>query len=309
MALTGPDDIRGVWATILCQLDQAKALDLAAIHEQVKLYSISGCNGVYSGGTASEIHTQTEAQFRKISTCFADAARAFKMSFQIGATHPLGHGTLDRVAFARTLNPGAIQITLPDWVPLDFDSVHLFMSRVTEVAGPTPIVLYNPPHAKTILTPSELNELACNNPTLVGLKCGGGDENWYCEMAPIFKRLSVFIPGHQYATGLKLGAHGSYSNMACLSPKAAVRWASEPQSTALDTESRVATFIRKGLEPLLARGLPGFACDKAMAAAGGWINISPDLMWPHVGATMAEVDHIKALAQQHIPEFLEPAHA
>lgn len=309
MKLTGPDDIRGVWATILGRLDDRGGPIYDAIDEQVGAYAAAGCDGVYSGGTASEIHTQTEAQFREISTRFVHAARAHGLPHQIGAAHPLAPTTLERVAFARTLDPGAIQITLPDWVPLDQASVLAFMARVAEVAGAAPLVLYNPPHAKTVLKPAALAEIAREIPTLVGLKCGGGAADWYREMEPLFDRLSVFIPGHHYATGRKLGAHGSYSNMACLSPRGAVRWAAEPQDGQLATEARIAAFLNEAIEPLIARGLPGFACDKAMAAAGGWTSISPELMWPHGGATPADVERIKTAARRHIPEFLEDTDA
>lgn len=309
MPLTGPDDIRGVWATILCRLDDDGTLDLTAIEEQVAALALAGCDGVYSGGTASEIHTQTEDQFREISTRFAKAARANGLPFQIGAAHPLAPGTLERVTFARTLDPGAIQITLPDWTPLDLQAVICFLKRVAGSAAGTPLVLCNPPHAKTILSPSALIEVARAVPALVGLKCGGGDENWYWAMTPLFDRLSVFIPGHLYATGRKNGAHGSYSNIACLSPMSAVMWARMGEREALKTEARIATFMAEAIQPMLDRGVPGFACDKAMATAGGWARISPRLMWPHIGATDADVSRIAKAARLHIPQLVDPVDA
>ena len=151
MPLTGPNDIQGVWATILCRLDDDNAPDLAAIDEQVAAYARAGCDGVYSGGTASEIHTQTDIQFREISARFAATARKHGLPFQIGAAHPLAHGTLGRVSFARTLDPGAIQVTLPDWTPLDLAGVVQFMDRVSEAADGTPLVLYNPPDRKSVV--------------------------------------------------------------------------------------------------------------------------------------------------------------
>ena len=309
MPLTGPEDIYGVWATTLCSLDDDDALDLTAINEQVEVYARAGCDGVYCGGTASEVHAQTDTQFREISARLAAAARANGLPFQIGAAHPLAHGTLERVAFARTLNPGAIQITLPDWTPLDLGGVIRFMARVAETADGIPLVLYNPPHAKSVLTPSALREVSEQTPTMVGLKCGGGDADWYREMIPLFDRLSVFIPGHHYATGRRRGAHGSYSNMACLSPAGAVSWGQMSLREADELEGRVTHFMDEALQPILDRGLPGFACDKAMAAAGGWTQVLPRLMWPHTGASNADVTRIKTAARRHLPEFLEFADA
>ncbi len=296
-------NIRGVWATTLCRIDADGTLDLTAIDEHVAAYADAGCDGVYSGGTASEVHCQTEQQFRDISEQFADAARRFGLPFQIGATHPLPHGSLDRVAFAATLDPVAIQVTLPDWTPLDLTTVHRFMDRAVEVAEGVPLVLYNPPHAKTVLSPADLLVLSEATPGLIGLKCGGGDAGWYGSMAPVFDRLSVFIPGHYYASGTAQGAHGSYSNMACLSPDGAVAWAAMDREKAAALEARIAHFMEEALAPLLARGLPGFACDKAMAQAGGWAQIDARLMWPYAGATDAEVARIARAVSRYIPEF------
>lgn len=309
MPLTGPRDIRGVWATALCRVDSAGAVDLDAIDEQVAVYADAGCDGVYSGGTASEVHLQDEATFRAISTRFADAARRHGLPFQIGAAHPLPHGSLDRVAFAASLDPGAIQVTLPDWTPPDLDGARRFLERVAETARGVPLVLYNPPHAKRVLTPAELADLAREVPALVGLKCEGGDGAWYLAMRPVLDRLSVFIPGHHYASGTAAGAHGSYSNMACLSPHAAVRWTRMAPDAARELENRIATFNAEAIAPILARGLPGFTCDKAMAAAGGWAQIDTAMLWPQTGATPDDVARIRAAARRHIPEFMEHARA
>ncbi|MEM7025272.1 MAG: dihydrodipicolinate synthase family protein [Pseudomonadota bacterium] len=299
--------IEGVWATMLCRIDIDGEIDLAAIDEQVEAYATAGCNGVYSGGTAAEIHSQSEVQFQEISTLFAAAARRHHLPFQIGATHPLATGSLGRAAFAATLAPDAIQVTLPDWTQLDTDGVHRFMIRVAEAAEGVPLVLYNPPHARTLLSPEQLDALIARMPDLVGLKCGGGDAAWYAAMAPVLKRISVFIQGHCYASGRAMGAHGSYSNMACLNPTTAVAWAAMAPDAALALEARIAHFMEEAIAPVLARGLPGFACDKAMAAAGFWTHITPRLLWPQTGAIDADVARIAEATHRHIPEFAEEA--
>lgn len=296
-------DIKGVWATILNRIGPDGTSDLGAIGEQVAAYAKAGVDGVYSGGTASEFHCQSEAEFQQIAVLFAQAARDNGLSFQIGAAHPLALGGLDRIAFAAGLKPMAIQVTLPDWTPLDYNSVETFIEGAVDAAAGVPLVLYNPPHAKTLLTPKQLNELSQRFPALIGLKCGGGDAPWYAAMAPVLKRLSVFIPGHFYASGVAHGAHGSYSNMVCLLPSAAVAWAQADTSTARELESRIALFMKDAITPLIERGVPGFVCDKAMASAGGWANVNPRMMWPYEGATAAEITQIVVSAKTHIPEF------
>lgn len=300
--------IAGVWATVLLRIAEAGTIDLSAITDQIDAYAEAGCDGVYSGGTAAEFHTLCEPDFRAVSRATAEAARAAGLPFQIGASHPLAPGSLERIAFAASLSPTAIQVTLPDWTPVDFATARRFLQRAAEVATPVPLVLYNPPHAKTVLAPDALATLAEDIPALVGLKCGGGDGAWYRAMAPVLSRWSVFIPGHHYASGIIAGAHGAYSNMACLSPRAAVRWGHETRrdpDAALALQARIAAFMDEAIAPILAAGHPGFAIDKALAAAGGWTSLTPRLLWPYTPVAEANIPSIRAAARRHIPEFAE----
>ncbi|MEM6384408.1 MAG: dihydrodipicolinate synthase family protein [Pseudomonadota bacterium] len=301
---------RGVWATVLLAIKEDGTHDLSVIDDQIAVYAVSGCDGIYVGGTVSEFHSLSDADFKAVAESTAKAARCHGLPFQIAASHPLAPGSLSRVRYADALEPDGVQVTLPDWTPIDLATVERFLSGCAEAAGGTPLVLYNPPFAKTVLNPKQILALCDQIPALAGVKCGGGDADWYRQMMPVFERLSVFIPGHHYHSGTMQGAHGSYSNMACLSPTAAVNWCSLKTEDAHDLESRIHCFMNDAIAPLLKRGLPGFACDKAMAAAGGWTEISPRLLWPYEGASEAEVEHIARAARRHIPEFLEevPSH-
>ena len=105
---------------------------------------------------------------------------------------------------------------VPDWVPLNPHEVLDFLRRTAEAAGDVPLVLYNPPHAKTAIGPRQLGELAAAVPSLIGLKTAGGDKTWFDGVAR--SGLAIFVPGHFLASMSLLGAHGSYSNVAALSP-------------------------------------------------------------------------------------------
>jgi len=299
--------LRGVWATVLLRVREDGSIDANAIAEQVSAYAAAGVDGVYCNGTATEFHCQSDAEFETVGRATASAARAAGLPFQIGAAHPLPQGALSRVAFAASLAPDAIQVTLPDWTPITLDTAIRFLARCAETAQGVPLVLYNPPHARTAPDPAGFARLAEAVPQLIGIKCSGGDDAWYAAMEPVLERLSVFIPGHHHASGALRGAHGSYSNMACLGPAAAVRWGrltrSDPDA-ALRTEARIATFMAEVIAPILAAGHPGYAVDKAMAAAGGWTAITPRLLWPCEGLGAADVARIATAARRHIPEFV-----
>lgn len=91
-------------------------------------------------------------------------------------------------------------------------------------AFPIGLILYNPPHAKVLLQPSDYGEMLARVPSLVGIKTAGGDEGWYAQMRTYGAWLSIFVPGHKLASAWRQGAAGSYSNVACLQPAGAKRW-------------------------------------------------------------------------------------
>ncbi|MGP1394182.1 MAG: dihydrodipicolinate synthase family protein [Inquilinaceae bacterium] len=299
-------NLRGVWATVLLDVTPDGDIRLDAINRQVTAFARAGMDGVYCNGTASEFHCQTDIQFRQVAEATMAAARAAGLPVQIGASHPLAQGSLARICDAAALGPDAIQITLPDWTPIDRATAIRFLSACAEAAGGCPLVLYNPPHSRTVLTPDDLRAVVDAVPRLIGLKSGGGQPSWYRAMAAVFDRLSVFVPGHRYASGRAQGAHGAYSNMACLDPAGAVRWArlsTEDPGSAAEVETRIDRFMAAAIHPLLAAGFPGYAIDKAMAAAGGWAGLTPRLLWPHRGVPDDAVARIAVAAIEHLPDF------
>jgi dihydrodipicolinate synthase/N-acetylneuraminate lyase len=312
MPLVSAGDIRGVWATVLLEISPSGDILYDAIGRQIAALARAGVDGVYCNGTATEFHCQTEDQFYRVASATVSAAREAGLPVQVGASHPLALGGLGRLRIAAALAPDAIQVTLPDWTPINLSTAIRFLTTCAEEAAGIPLVLYNPPHAKTVLSPDHLQTVSAEIPSLIGLKCAGGDRAWYAAMAPVLDRLSVFIPGHHYASGVAQGAQGSYSNMACLSPAGAVRWAqqvTEDAIAACDVEKRIGTFMQEAIQPLLTAGFPGYACDKAMAAAGGWAGLSSRLLWPYEGVPDSAIERIAQAASRHLPEFLDQPEA
>ena len=204
------------------------------------------------------------------------------------------------------MGAGAIQIILPDWAPIRLPEAIDFLNGCAGVSGDIGLVLYNPPHAKTNLTPSDFRTIKQSIPSLVGIKCAGGDAGWYADMKPVIEQVSVFIPGHFMASGMAQGACGSYSNMACLNPTATVAWLRDISSNpdkGLDLEQRIGRFMSQAITPLLEQGYPGYAIDKLLASIGGWAAMTPRLMWPYKGVPEDEGPKVAELVRQIIPEF------
>lgn len=299
--------LAGVWGTVLLPLRSDDTIDWRALHAQVDRLVTSGLDGVYAHGTAGEFQTLDDNEFDRINEVLAAACDSAEVPFQIGANHPSAQACLRRVRRARELAPGAVQVIVPDWVELTEDEVMAFVCRVAEVADPVPVVLYNPPHAKTQVTARMLGRLLAEIPTLIGAKMAGGDKGWYREMRQHAPECSLFTPGNSMASGLAQGARGSYSNVACLSPAGAARWyrlARTDPHGGLELERRVGEFFRRHVRPLKLQGFADPALDKFLCAVGGWAEVGTRTRWPLKGVPGHVIRPARRDARALVPELL-----
>jgi dihydrodipicolinate synthase/N-acetylneuraminate lyase len=299
---------RGIWAAVLLPVARSSGIDWGALEEELRILCASPVDGIYTNGTAGEFYGQTEAEYERLTAGVAEFARNAGKPFQIGVSHSNPRIARERLSRVGQLRPAAAQFTLPDWWPPSFQEIKRFMKGMQEAAGTTPLVLYNPSHAKKRLTLGEIAQLRHLAPGLTGAKLPGGDADWYDERRCLLPDFSVFVPGHTVATARPLGAQGSYSNMACLSPTGAVRlWSmaeAEP-AAAMDLERRVNLFLSTHVLPLrMSHGLSDAALDKLMAAAGNWGPVSSRLLWPYSSASGDQVAEVARAARALIPEFL-----
>jgi 4-hydroxy-tetrahydrodipicolinate synthase len=299
--------IRGNWATLLLPVNDDDSIDYNELEKEIDLLIDMQVNGIYSNGTAGEFYNQTEEEFDTISSILAEKCNAAGMPFQIGACHTSPVMARERVKRAAKWQPGAIQVILPDWSAPSMREVINYLKVLTEVAGPVGLVLYNPPHAKKRLTPEEFHQLKEAGINLVGCKVGGGDAPWYAAMKKWAPELSLFVPGHHLATGISLGAHGAYSNVACVHPAAAQQWYElmlTDMPRALNVEKWIQLFMSQYIQPFISvKGYTNQAADKLLAAIGGWVNVGTRLRWPYLGIDESEVSRLRPIAQEMMAEF------
>ena len=292
---------------MLLPIDEKDQIDYKILEEEIDILISMGVNGIYSNGTAGEFYNQTEEEFDKVSSILAGKCNAAGMPFQIGCNHMSPVISIERLRRVIALKPGAIQIILPDWFPPVMEEIVDFLKRIIELAGPIGIILYNPPHAKRKLVPEDFDKLREAGIQLTGCKMAGGDKDWYHAMKKYAPELSLFIPGHQLATGISLGAHGAYSNVACLHPGAAQRWYTlmkEDMEPAFEMQSRIQLFMNDCIVPFIRdKGYSNQAADKFMAAVGGWTNIQPRLRWPYRWIKDDEVKQVIRIEKKILPEF------
>ena len=303
------NEIFGNWATLLLPVNKDSSIDYETLGLEIDILIGMGVNGIYSNGTAGEFYNQTEKEFDAISTLLADKCNAAQMPFQLGCNHMSPVVSLERLRRAIHLQPGAVQVILPDWFPPTMEENIDFLKRMAELAGDIGIILYNPPHSKVRLQPHDFETMREAGVRLVGCKLAGGDENWYLDMKKYAPDLSLFIPGHHLATGILLGANGAYSNVACLHPGAAQQWydmMAPDMDAALELQGRIQLFMNDQIVPFIRdKKYSNQAADKFMAAVGGWMDIHPRLRWPYKGIEQEEVQSTRQSAKKILPEFFK----
>jgi 4-hydroxy-tetrahydrodipicolinate synthase len=298
--------LRGTWGTLLLPLRPDESIDYEALGAEIDTLIAAGVAGIYSNGSAGEFYAQSHDEYVRVNTMLAERCHRAGLPFQIGACHPCAQETLHRIKAARHLEPDAFQVILPDWFTVHGDEVASFLDRVIQEAAPSGIVLYNPPHAKRVLPPTEFGILARRFPELLGIKVAGGNDEWYASMRAECGDLAIFIPGHRLVTGLQNGAHGSYSNIACLDPACAVVWnrmALNDPEEALEIQKEILTFLDTHIIPYINNGHVAAAADKLLAYVGGWASIGTQLRWPYKWIPKEEADHLRNLAQEELKTF------
>jgi dihydrodipicolinate synthase/N-acetylneuraminate lyase len=299
--------LRGTWATVLLPLAGDDSIDFGRLADELSVLLGAGLDGIYTNGTAGEFHALDEEEYDRVTHVVAQACTAAGKAFQLGAGHMSGQTSLRRIRTAAACGPAAIQVILPDWCALSPDEALWAIDRMIAEADPIPLVLYNPPHAKTLLTPEQFGRFAAAFPGLIGIKVAGGDAAWFARMRAHAGDLAVFVAGHHLASAIRQGAAGSYSNVACMSPRGAVTWhrtmLSDPDA-AQSLEARLNRFLERHIGPLQAAGYSNAALDKTLAEVGGWAPIGTRVRWPYRSVPPETISALRARAIEELPELL-----
>jgi 4-hydroxy-tetrahydrodipicolinate synthase len=302
-------EIVGNWGTLMLPINEDDRIDFIRLERVVNYMAGLGLNGIYTNGTAGEFYTQSEEEYILISELVADRCERNGVPFQIGASHMSPQLSLERIKRAVTYRPSAIQVILSDWFPLRDDEAINCLQRMAEAADGISLVLYNPPHAKRVLLPEVYGKLKQAVPSLVGIKVAGGDTSWYEAMKMYAQGISIFVPGHHLATGYSQGAHGAYSNVACLNPLGAQRWYDLMTSDlprALEIETRIRGFMADYIAPFITEhGYCNAACDKLMSVIGGWADVGSRMRWPYRSIPESEAERLRPIACELIPEIMK----
>ena len=293
----------GTWAPLLLPVNADDSIDYGRAREQLERYGASGIQGVYTNGTSGEFWAQSEAECDRLAALTAEVCAARGLAYQLGASHPCPHTALERIRRARALAPGAIQVVLADWWPVRLEDAIRCLTRFAEAAAPVPLVLYNPPHAKRLLTPDEIRTLKTAVPALVGFK---GTQ--YDQLLPAgIPGMALFAGGRVLADAWAKGARGSYSEVACMNPWGAARWyrlMERDLPAAQEIGRRLTAWRSRHIVPLNQQlGFAGPFNDKLFAAIGDWAPIGTRMRWPYLGVAPELAAQLRPAARAEVPEI------
>jgi len=301
--------IAGNWASLLLPIEADDSIEFSKLGDEIDILIDAGVDGIYSNGTAGEFHNQTEEEFDRIQLMLAERCRRAGMPFIIGASQPDPAIMLNRVRRAASHDPVAIQMILPDWWPVTNEEAIAFLNRAADTANGIPLILYNPPHAKRVLALKELATILAAAPGVTGVKLADGDSDWYAQARTHLQGVPLFVPGHHLATGVKEGvAAGSFSNVACLSPRGAQWWTNlmnEDIGVALEIEQRICRFMDEHIVPFRQKaGYSNAALDKLLAAIGDWGPVGTRLRFPYRWIVQSEAERLRKVAKRELGDIL-----
>jgi 4-hydroxy-tetrahydrodipicolinate synthase len=301
-------NLKGNWETLLLPINEDESIDFGRLGIELDKMIEANIDGIYSNGTAGEFYNQTENEYDKIQELLAHKCKEATMPFQIGASHPSPIFSLERIKRTLHLKPNGYQIILPDWLITSTEEQIDYLEKLADVASGIPLILYNPPHAKSCLSPKQLKYISDTIPSIIGIKVAGGDDEWFEEMAWSIDTFSVFVPGHLLASGFQSQvADGAYSNVACIHPKGAQIWWEMIQNDileALKVQQKILNFFDEVITPLKNKGYSNPALDKILATIGDWAPIGTKLRWPYKWLSNEEIEPMRKVAKRHLPNFL-----
>lgn len=304
-------EIKGNYATLLLPINDDDSIDFSRLKDELDAFIAFRVSGIYSNGTAGEFYTQSEDEFDRVSELLAERCERTRTPFQIGLSHTSAQIALARLQRAVALKPTAFQVILPDWFKLTDDEAVAFLSRMAEHSQGIPFILYNPPHAKRVLTGAELRAIAQKVPNVIGAKVGDVSPEWFQELRGSgHSQLSIFTPGHLLAKHITYGSSGAYSNVACLHPRGAQLWYElmlTDLTKAQDIAARLLAFFAAHITPLITvEKYPNAAVDKLLAAIGNWSDVGTRMRWPYRSIDPARAVPLRQIARSQIPELLDP---
>jgi dihydrodipicolinate synthase/N-acetylneuraminate lyase len=304
--------LRGVWPALLTPWTDDDQVDEGRLADEIEFFAAAGVHGTYTGGTAGEFYAQDDATFSKLTRTACRAAQAANLPIQIGCTGLCTKTVKSRIRVALEHGADAIQLALPFWLALTDLEVLQFFHDVAEVAGSTPLVLYQTMRTKRRVDPPLIGTLCREIPTLIGIKDTGCDYQTIEAILADAPGLSVFGTDVDFMERMLHGACGTYSSVAGLNPRlmlAIYKHSSDGQfDRAAPLQDAVRRLVNDVIHPIGQDGLMDSALDRLQRVVGGG-NVGLRCQPPYSSASSTHVEQVRRWCEREAPILLAQADA
>lgn len=304
--------LRGIWAALPMSWRADDSFDEEAYRTNIARLCAASVDGIYTTGSTGEFYALDRAEFERMVDVVMEETRHHRIPVQIGCCADDTRDVLRQMAYAAEAGAAGVQVVLPYWMELSDAEMLQFFRDLASAFPQLPLIHYNVPRAKRFLTARDYQKILEVAPNLIGVKFTYAGSHWgeLQQALQLLPQLAYFVAEDLLVSAMQLGARGSYSSIACVSPSfmqemfalaTARRW-----DEALAQQAKVARFFAECgafVEQLgLSTSDPAF--DKGLAIASGFLTGHPRTRAPYNGWSDAGIVEVRRWLQKHYPEFV-----
>lgn len=309
------EDIRGIWAGVTLSWDEQFRFDEMTYTRNAERALAAGVHGIYTTGSTGEFYALEFDAFCRMVDIQAELCGRAKMPLQIGCCADATGKVLKLLEYAVSKpEVGAAQVVLPYWMELTEREVLGFFADLHQACPDLPLVHYNIPRAKQFLGADDYRKILDVAPNLVGVKYTFAGSNFGALQDCLIKlpQLSFFVAENLLASGMMLGARGSYSSLVNTNSAFMLKMYEQcirgqwPEAIAM--QQTAAKFFGQAAAFIEARGEGAIdpVFDKGLGVASGCVLGSQRTRAPYIGWADETVAALREWLQQNYPQFIFP---
>jgi dihydrodipicolinate synthase/N-acetylneuraminate lyase len=295
--------------------DEDDRFDDKTYAENVRRAITANVHGVYTTGSSGEFYALAFDEFSRMVDIQAELCGNAGMPLQVGCCSDSTAETIQLLEYAAgTKAVGAVQICIPYWMELTDRELHQFFKDLYTACPDVPLVHYNIPRAKRFLIGQDYLRVLEVAPSLIGVKFTFAGTYYAALQESIMMTpdVSYFVGETLLASGMQIGARGSYSALVLTNPRFMLEMYAKAEAgewdIAISMQQRCAQFYAE-LEAFLEKRNEGAidpVVDKGLAVAAGCVLGHQRCRAPYIGWSDETILAVREWLEQSHPEFVYP---
>jgi dihydrodipicolinate synthase/N-acetylneuraminate lyase len=306
-------DIFGIWAGSVMCWDERFRFDADAYAASIKQTIKYKPHGIYTTGSTGEFYAIDLDEFKLMVDIQSRLCGEAGIPLQVGCCAEATHKSIRLLEYAASKpQVGAAQVVLPYWMELNDREVTQFFKDLYTACPDLPLVHYNVMRSKRFLHGQDYLRILEVCPSLVGVKYTSADSKFGKLQSDILETpmLSYFVGEHMLASGMQVGARGSYSSVICTNPAFMLKFYDacdlRKWEQAIKMQQHLARFFAD-MDKLInqfSEADSDPAVDKAMAVASGFHKAHQRCRPPYIGWRDNSVAALCELMHKSYPELV-----